>query len=406
MVNTFKIINDPVHGFINIPEGLIQEITEHPYFQRLRDIKQLGLTSLVYPGASHSRLLHALGAMHLMRDAVVNLRLKGAEIDSSEEEAALAAILLHDVGHGPFSHTLEKNILQGISHEEISLAMMREMNNQMEGRLDTAIEIFLGSYPKYFLHQLVSSQLDVDRLDYLRRDSFFSGVAEGMIGHERIIKMLRVHDNRLVVEEKGLYSVEKFLISRRLMYWQVYLHKTVIAAEQLLIQILRRARELTLLSANLPGSPAITFFLANSFRKEDLCRREILDKFSLLDDTDIMSAIKQWQFFEDHTLSILSKMLICRRLPKIIISNEPIPVQILDQQREKILDGGIINSSEIDYFLQASELYNSGYDVKGEDIGILCKDSRVRSVHEISDMLSAKAFSQITKKYFLCTAKI
>ncbi|MCK9305394.1 MAG: HD domain-containing protein, partial [Bacteroidales bacterium] len=291
MINTYKIINDPVHGFINIPSGLIQEITEHHYFQRLRDIKQLGLTSLVYPGATHSRLLHALGAMHLMREAIINLRSKGTDIDRLEEEAALAAILLHDVGHGPFSHTLEKNILQGISHEEISLAMLREMNRQMGGRLNSAIEIFLGTYPKYYLHQLVSSQLDVDRLDYLRRDSFFSGVAEGMIGHERILKMLRVHENRLVVEEKGLYSVEKFLISRRLMYWQVYLHKTVVAAEQLLIQILRRARELVAHSLNLPGSAALIFFLANSFKEEDLNRKEVLDKFALLDDTDIMSAI-------------------------------------------------------------------------------------------------------------------
>jgi len=308
MIKSFKIINDPVHGFVNIPSGLILEIIEHPYFQRLRDIKQLGLTSLVYPGATHSRLLHALGAMHLMRDAILNLRSKGTEIDNSEEEAALSAILLHDVGHGPFSHTLEKNILKGISHEEISLAMLKAMNKEMGGRLDVAIEIFTGTYHKYFLHQLVSSQLDVDRLDYLCRDSFFSGVAEGMIGHERILKMLRVYDNHLVVEEKGIYSVEKFLISRRLMYWQVYLHKTVIAAEQLLIQILRRARELSCDSFILPGSPAISYFLANSFRKEDLNNRELIDRFALLDDTDIMSAIKQWQFIEDKILSELCKM--------------------------------------------------------------------------------------------------
>ncbi|MDD2425061.1 MAG: HD domain-containing protein [Bacteroidales bacterium] len=405
MINTYKIINDPVHGFINIPSGLIQEITEHHYFQRLRDIKQLGLTSLVYPGATHSRLLHALGAMHLMREAIINLRSKGTDIDRLEEEAALAAILLHDVGHGPFSHTLEKNILQGISHEEISLAMLREMNRQMGGRLNSAIEIFLGTYPKYYLHQLVSSQLDVDRLDYLRRDSFFSGVAEGMIGHERILKMLRVHENRLVVEEKGLYSVEKFLISRRLMYWQVYLHKTVVAAEQLLIQILRRARELVAHSLNLPGSAALIFFLANSFKEEDLNRKEVLDKFALLDDTDIMSAIKQWQFCEDRILALLSNMLVCRRLPKVILSNEPVPRKRLEQIREEMLSSELVNSGEIDYFLQSSELFNSGYDIKGEEIAILCKDLGIRSVHEVSDMLSAKAFSQITKKYFLCRAK-
>ncbi|NCB97483.1 MAG: HD domain-containing protein, partial [Bacteroidia bacterium] len=282
MVNNNKIINDPVHGFINIPSGLIQEIIEHPYFQRLRDIKQLGMTNLVYPGATHSRLIHAIGAMHLMKEAIVTLRSKGVEIDSSEEEASMCAMLLHDIGHGPFSHTLEHNILRGISHEEISLAMMRQINREKEGRLEKTIQIFEDGYPKHFLHQLVSSQLDVDRLDYLRRDSFFSGVAEGMIGHERIIKMLNVHENSLVVEEKGIYSVEKFLISRRLMYWQVYLHKTVIAAEQLLIQILIRAGELVNNSVDLPGSPAIIYFMKNTFSREDLNNKALLDKFALL----------------------------------------------------------------------------------------------------------------------------
>ena len=390
MVNNNKIINDPVHGFINIPSGLIQEIIEHPYFQRLRDIKQLGMTNLVYPGATHSRLIHAIGAMHLMKEAIVTLRSKGVDIDSSEEEASMCAMLLHDIGHGPFSHTLENNILRGISHEEISLAMMRQINKEKEGRLEKTIQIFEDRYPKHFLHQLVSSQLDVDRLDYLRRDSFFSGVAEGMIGHERIIKMLNVHDNSLVVEEKGIYSVEKFLISRRLMYWQVYLHKTVIAAEQLLIQILIRASELANNSVELPGSPAIIYFMKNTFSREDLNNKALLDKFALLDDNDFISAIKQWQSFNDKILSSLCRDLTMRRLPKIVLSSEPIDYE----------------SSGVDgYLIRSGEVVNSGYDIKGEYIGILSKDGIVRNIYDISDMLSAKAFSQVTKKYFLCTAK-
>jgi HD superfamily phosphohydrolase len=390
MVNNNKIINDPVHGFINIPSGLIQEIIEHPYFQRLRDIKQLGMTNLVYPGATHSRLIHAIGAMHLMKEAIVTLRSKGVEIDSSEEEASMCAMLLHDIGHGPFSHTLEHNILRGISHEEISLAMMRQINIEKEGRLEKTIQIFEDRYPKHFLHQLVSSQLDVDRLDYLRRDSFFSGVAEGMIGHERIIKMLNVHDNSLVVEEKGIYSVEKFLISRRLMYWQVYLHKTVIAAEQLLIQILIRAGELVNDSVDLPGSPAIIYFMKNTFSREDLNNKALLDKFALLDDNDFISAIKQWQSSNDKILSSLCRDLTMRRLPKIVLSSEPVEYE---------------GSDENGYLARSGEVVNSGYDIKGEYIGILSKDGIVRNIYDISDMLSARAFSQVTKKYFLCTAK-
>lgn len=390
MVNNNKIINDPVHGFINIPSGLIQEIIEHPYFQRLRDIKQLGMTNLVYPGATHSRLIHAIGAMHLMKEAIVTLRSKGVDIDSSEEEASMCAMLLHDIGHGPFSHTLEHNILRGISHEEISLAMMRQINREKEGRLEKTIQIFEDGYPKHFLHQLVSSQLDVDRLDYLRRDSFFSGVAEGMIGHERIIKMLNVHENSLVVEEKGIYSVEKFLISRRLMYWQVYLHKTVIAAEQLLIQILIRAGELVNNSVDLPGSPAIIYFMKNTFSREDLNNKALLDKFALLDDNDFISAIKQWQSHNDKILSSLCRDLTMRRLPKIVLSSEPVEYE---------------GSDGSGYLVRSGEVVNSGYDIKGEYIGILSKDGIVRNIYDISDMLSARAFSQVTKKYFLCTAK-
>jgi len=406
MITNYKIINDPVHGFVNIPNGLILEIIEHPYFQRLRDIKQLGLTNLVYPGATHSRLLHALGAMHLMSEAIICLQSKGIAISEAEIEGSLAAILLHDIGHGPFSHALENNIILGVTHEEISLALMRAINVEKGGRLNIAIEIFEDKYPKHFLHQLVSSQLDVDRLDYLKRDSFFSGVAEGMIGLERIIKMLYVHDNSLVVEQKGIYSVEKFLISRRLMYWQVYLHKTVIAAEQLLIQILKRARVLTLNSIVLPGSPSISFFLKNNFSPDELNQKDVLDKFTLLDDTDIMSAIKQWQFSEDSTLSLLCKMLTTRNLPRIVMSSVPFEPIEIEKEKQKVISRNIGCGIDIDYFVQTGDVVNSGYDSREEDIKILSKDGSVQNIYDISDMLSAKAFSQITKKYFLCTSKI
>lgn len=404
MIKQYKIINDPVHGFINIPQGLILDIIQHPYFQRLKDIRQLGLTNLVYPGACHSRLNHALGAMHLMKEAINSIRSKGTFISDEDELQAMAAILLHDVGHGPFSHALENNILQGVSHEEITLALMREMNQQMRGRLGGAIEIFTGKHKQRFLHQLVSSQLDVDRLDYLRRDSFFSGVAEGMIGHERIIKMMTVHENDLVIEEKGIYSVEKFLISRRLMYWQVYLHKTVIAAEQLLIEILHRARELSLNNINLPGSPSLLFFLRNSIAASSLTCTDVLHKFTGLDDTDVMSAIKQWQYCEDKVLSLLCKMLTERKLPKIVLSAEPFDGTTFENVRKETAARGM-EWEIIPYFVKTGEVENRGYDRNEEDIKILSKEGGIRDIYLVSDMLSARAFSQITKKYFLCTPK-
>jgi len=404
MIKQYKIINDPVHGFINIPQGLILDIIQHPYFQRLKDIRQLGLTNLVYPGACHSRLNHALGAMHLMKEAINSIRSKGTFITEEDELQAMAAILLHDVGHGPFSHALENNILQGVSHEEITLALMRDMNQQMGGRLDGAIEIFTGKHRQRFLHQLVSSQLDVDRLDYLRRDSFFSGVAEGMIGHERIIKMMTVHENDLVIEEKGIYSVEKFLISRRLMYWQVYLHKTVIAAEQLLIEILHRARELSVNNTNLPGSPSLLFFLRNSIAASSLTCKDVLQKFTGLDDTDVMSAIKQWQYCEDKVLSLLCKMLTERKLPKIVLSADPFDGTTFENVRSETAARGM-EWEIIPYFVKTGEVENRGYDRNEEDIKILSKDGGIRDIYLVSDMLSARAFSQITKKYFLCTPK-
>ena len=419
MINNYKIINDPVHGFINIPDGLVLKIVEHPCFQRLRDIKQLGLTNLVYPGATHSRLSHALGAMHLMREAIAVLRSKGIDVTSDEEEGASAAILLHDIGHGPFSHALENNIIAGVSHEEISVALMRKMNRDFSGKLNTAIEIFEGRYKKMYLHQLVSGQLDVDRLDYLKRDSFFSGVAEGMIGLERIIKMISVKDNSIVVEQKGIYSIEKFLISRRLMYWQVYLHKTVVAAEQLLINILKRARFLAGKGEELAGSPAIRYFLVREFTPVTFQADEVLEMFTRLDDTDIMSAIKQWQFSDDFTLSMLCKMLTERRLPKLKLLNEPVPDSVFVEQIEsvKMSLSSLISKSDnkrggedineiVEYFTGRGMVINRGYDSEEGEINIISSEGEVNDVYKISDMLSARAFSQITKKYFLCTANL
>lgn len=403
MIKTGKIINDPVQGFVSIPEGLISGLVQHPYFQRLRDIKQLGLTNLVYPGASHSRLSHALGAMHLMNEALTTLSAKGAEITSEEWEAALVAILLHDIGHGPFSHALEYAIVKDVSHEEISLKIMNELNKSFSGSLDLAMSVFEGTYHKSFLHQLVSSQLDVDRLDYLKRDSFFSGVAEGMIGIERILKMMYVNDNNLVIESKGIYSVEKFLISRRLMYWQVYLHKTVVAAEQLLIQILKRARYLCENGCKLSGSPALIYFLSER-QSVDFTDKDLM-MFTRLDDSDIMSAVKQWQFSNDKILENLCKMLTSRRLPKITLSREPFLPEVIEQERMDACSRWQCEMDEVGYYVQSSAVANKGYDSDNEEIRIYSKSGTSDNIFDISDMLSAKAFSQITKKYFLCTAK-
>ena len=328
-VNKKKIINDPVLGFINLQSELIYDIIEHPVFQRLRRIKQLGLSYLVFPGANHSRFEHALGAVHLMRQAVSVLRMKGHEITEEEADSVSAAILLHDIGHAPFSHVLE-NTLVDISHEKISLMLMNQLNSEFSGKLDIAIAIFTNQYKKQFLHQLVSGQLDMDRLDYLNRDSFFTGVAEGTIGVERIIKMLNIWKDQLVVEEKGIYSIEKFLISRRLMYWQVYLHKTVVSAENLLVNILQRARELSLGGTNIYATPALSIFLQNSFSENDFLMNPViegntlLDWYAQLDDNDILISIKLWQSHSDKVLSTLSKHLINRNLFRIQLSNTPI----------------------------------------------------------------------------------
>ncbi len=402
MIAKKKIINDPIHGFIDIPSGLIYELLEHPWLQRLRNIKQLGMTYIVYPGACHSRFAHALGAMHLMKEAILSLRSKGHDITPEELESAMAAILLHDIGHGPFSHTLESTIVEQVHHEQLSLLFMKHLNREMNGRLDRAIQIFEGSYTKKFLHQLVSGQLDVDRLDYLRRDSFFSGVAEGMIGLERIIKMLEVDNDELVVEAKGIYSIEKFLISRRLMYWQVYLHKTTLAADRLLLQLLRRARVLVQQGKTLFASPALAYFLKTSPSLEDFESGEALCLFALLDDSDIDCAIKNWAFHDDMILSKLSLMLVQRRLPKIEMSDQPFAPEYVANAKQSLAAATDMTLAEVDEFVWSDVITNKGYESSAEKINIRYGDGKLRDIYEASDMLSAQAFSGATKKYYLC----
>jgi len=406
MASKKKIINDPIHGFIDIPSGLIFELLEHPYVQRLRNIKQMGLSYLVYPGACHSRFSHALGAMHLMCQSLLSLQSKGQNISDEEIEAASCAILLHDIGHGPFSHTLENTIVENISHEELSLAFMKKLNTQFNNRLAMAIAIFDGSYPKKFLHQLVSSQLDVDRLDYLCRDSFFSGVAEGMIGLERIIKMLDVTNDQLIVEAKGIYSIEKFLISRRLMYWQVYLHKTVLSADQILLQLLRRAKLLFARGEQLFASPALCLFLQNQFTVADFEQDDILDAFAQLDDSDIDCAIKIWCDSDDAILSQLCRMLTARHLFKIEISDKPFDKTYIEEIKQTALRNvsGLL-ADNLDYFVITDSIVNKGYDEGNGKIQIRYGKNELRDIYETSDMLSAQAFSGITKKYFLCYPK-
>lgn len=362
-----KIINDPVYdGFLSIEDPVILQVIEHPYFQRQRRIKQLGLTYLVYPGAMHTRFSHMLGALNLMGRALEVLKLKGVEITDEECRGAKLAILLHDIGHGPFSHTSER-VLVNVPHEEITLLMMQRINEEMGGALKMAIAIFSNTYHKHFLHQLVSSQLDMDRLDYLGRDSFFTGVSEGIVGTDRIISMLNVHDDELVIDEKGIYSVEKFIISRRLMYWQVYMHKTVIAADQLLLNILRRAKELNLSAFN---------FQLSSFE---------LDRFAEVDDDDIMVAVKHWQHSDDEILSTLCRNLVNRRLPAIRFSNEP------------------FEGAECDYFHGTGELHNRSYDFNDQEIKVLYKDGRCLPISEASDQLDRHFLEkQVTKYFYYC----
>ena len=398
-----KIINDPVFGFIHIPKGLLYDIVCHPVFQRLTRIKQLGLSSAVYPGAQHTRFQHSLGAFHLMSEAITSLTTKGNFIFDSEAEAVQAAILLHDVGHGPFSHVLENTIVTGISHEEISLLLMERMNKELKGQLSLAIQIFKDEYPKRFLHQLVSGQLDMDRLDYLRRDSFYTGVTEGNIGSARIIKMLNVKDDHLVVESKGIYSIENFLTSRRLMYWQVYLHKTSVACEKMLISTLLRAKELASQGVELFASPALRFFLYHPVDRDEFYNNPLcLENFVQLDDNDIWTALKVWSTHDDKVLSTLSKGLIDRHLFKVEVSSSPLTKSQKDKLLAQIAQHLQISRKEAVYFLRTSTIENNMYKKEDDSIEIIFGDGSTKNIADASDMLNISLLSRKVKKHYTC----
>ncbi|MGY3214115.1 HD domain-containing protein [Mucilaginibacter sp. HD30] len=405
-MNKRKIINDPVYGFISIPSDLVFDLIEHPYFQRLRYIKQLGMTHLVYPGALHTRFHHALGAMHLMKLSIEVLRSKGHEITPHEEEAITIAILLHDVGHGPFSHALEHTLVQGLSHEHISVMLMDRLNQQFKGELTTAISIFKGTYIKGFLHELVSSQLDMDRLDYLNRDSFFTGVSEGVISSDRIIKMLNVKDGHIVIEEKGIYSVEKFLIARRLMYWQVYLHKTVIAAEQLLVKILQRSRELVTQGKQLFATPALEYLLTNTITSDALMQADHhLEIFTALDDTDIMSAVKVWATNEEFVLAKLCTDFVQRKLFHVDITAQPVAVEYIEELKERAANKYNISKAEAGYFVFSDSIRNDAYQPGDGNIRILLKNDKIIDIAAASDNSNLEALAKTVKKYILCYSK-
>lgn len=405
-MNKKKIINDPVYGFITIPSELIFDLIQHPYVQRMRYIKQLGMTHLVYPGALHTRFHHAIGAMHLMGMALETLKNKGHVISYEEEEAALIAILLHDIGHGPFSHALEHTIVEGVSHEYITSLLIYKLDQEFDGKLKTALEIFNKNYHKQFLNQLVSGQLDIDRMDYLNRDSFFTGVSEGVIGFDRIIKMLDVVDDDLVIEEKGIYSIEKFLIARRLMYWQVYLHKTVIAAEQLLIKILERAKELSLSGKELFATPCLAHFLTNSITKADFITNPIhLDHFSQLDDHDIFTSIKVWTQDDDFILSTLCKHLVARNLYRVEISNTPPSIHKMNQLAQSAQSTFEIEEDDASYFVFTDTIKNRTYQTGKGNIKILMKDGTVKDIAVASDNSNLEALTKSVEKYILCYLK-
>lgn len=407
MAKTRKIINDPVFGFLSIPDGVLFQILQHPYLQRLNRIRQLGLSFFVYPGAMHSRFLHSLGAMHLMREAIGSLREKGVEITDNEATAAMAAILLHDVGHGPFSHVMEHTLVEGITHEEISLMMMEKMRDELAEQdrelLNLAIAIFKDEYPKHFLHQLISSQLDVDRLDYLCRDSFFCGVTEGSVASARILKMMNVTaDGHLVVEAKGIYSVEKFLVARRLMYWQVYLHHTSVAAEQLLIKILERAKVLAKQGVELFCSPALHYFLYNRITSEVFVQNpNALNQYAMLDDADLLSAIKVWIGCEDKVLSELCQCFTNRRLFKGKLLDQPLSQEQVEALSEQYAERFGIDKADAHYFFVEHVSTSNTYSEKGEAIGILYKDGMVKDIADASDMLSMESLTFKPQKRYL-----
>jgi HD superfamily phosphohydrolase len=411
LTNKRKIINDPVYGFISIPGDFVFDLIEHPWFQRLRNIKQLGLTSFVYPGATHSRFQHGLGALHLMNMAIATLRSKGVVISPTEEEATLIAILLHDAGHGPFSHALENSIISGITHEDLSLLLMRKLNEKYDGKLDLAIEIFTGTYFRKFLHELISGQMDMDRLDYLRRDSFFTGVIEGSVGSDRIIRMLNVVDDSLVVDEKGIYSLEKFLIARRLMYWQVYMHKTVLSSESLLVNILKRAKEIATEVNDLFTTPALRFFLYNNISHSDLTDERkftpgmIASNFTRLDDSDILVCAKYWADHSDKVLSDLSGRLLRRDLFAIELQNEPFTLKRLNELTSlarKLMD---IDPGLTEYYVYTNSISNLAYTPDAPVVRILMKNGKTADISTVSDMFDHQFLSERITKYFLCYPK-
>jgi uncharacterized protein len=405
--NKRKIINDPVHGFVTIPSDFIYDLIEHPYFQRLRRIKQLGLTHYVYPGATHTRFQHTIGALYLMTLAIESLRAKGIEITAGEEEAVNIAILLHDIGHGPFSHALEDSIISGISHEYLSRLLMQKLNEEFSHKLDLAISIFSNSYPKKFLHQLVTSQLDMDRLDYIKRDSFYTGVTEGTIGTDRIIKMLNVFNDTLVVERKGIYSVEKFLISRRLMYWQVYFHKTVIASENILVRTLRRAKQLADKGTRLFCTPSLSYFLYQDINAGNIdCNKDkTLSHFINLDDNDIFSSAKEWQYHDDKILALLASGIINRTLPTVKISDSAFPADMIREIEKRICRNYDIPISEVPLLLTTGEISNNAFSSHEDMIQILCNKDEIQDISKVSDILNVPYLQKSEKKYFICYPK-
>lgn len=415
------LFNDPVHGFITVPDPFIHQIINHPYLLRLQRIRQLGLTSLVYPGALHTRFQHAMGAMHLTMMAVQTLRSKEVEITAEEERGVLVAVLLHDIGHGPYSHALENSLVHGISHEDISALFLQRLNKEFNGELSVAIKVFENTYKKKFLHQLVSSQLDMDRLDYLNRDSFFTGVSEGVISSGRIIKMLNVVKDELVVEAKGIYSIENFIIARRIMYWQVYLHKTVLSAEYLLVNILKRAKEIASgtspkskapspkpkeNSQDLFGTPALREFLYNHHDKKAFEKNpELLNTFADLDDNDVFTSVKVWASHPDFTLSTLCKNLVDRKLYKAVIQNDPFSKESVKDMKKKMKSKYKLSDAEVDYFVFSQDVTNDAYRPDKIRINILSKDGKIADITEASDQAYIAALQKTVKKYFLCYPK-
>jgi uncharacterized protein len=410
--NKRKIVNDPVYGFINIQSDLVYDIIEHPWFQRLRRIKQLGMTNYVYPGATHTRFQHAIGTTYLMDLALNIIRSKGHTVTEEEAEGVTVAILLHDIGHGPFSHALEKTLIDSTRHEELSIIMMNLLNFEFKGKLELAIQIFTNQYPKRFLNQLVSGQLDMDRLDYLKRDSFFTGVTEGVIGSDRIIKMLNVVNDQLVVEAKGIYSIEKFLIARRLMYWQVYLHKTVLSAENLLVNVLRRAKELADKKIEIFATPSLHYFLYNQISKEKLLagdynyQKQVLEHFTRLDDDDIICSAKEWAKCKDKTLALLSENLLNRKLYKVEMSRTPFLEETISKVRQNAMTSFGLDKEEINYLVFSDSIANYAYSPNEDNqIQILYNNGELKDISEASDILDLPVLSKNVKKYFLCYPK-